>query len=185
MSIYASSVLALFGRDYFRRARAVIDAIIDAIYIYISNTYRAFAARSVVECRTRSRGTRIRAPWERSILVDECGLLAPPTLRRPIRETTHPTTVPWIGADGTGTACGSSAESRVCGAFSGGGARFSSRSKATVTHATTKYRFLAQGARDGRWIHKLSSGGWVRRGDIKVDMWMPGNECRPVRIVTY
>lgn len=51
--------------------------------------------------------------------------------------------------------------------------------------ATTKYRFLAQGARDGRWIHKLSSGGWVRRGDIKVDMWMPGNECRPVRIVTY
>ena len=25
--------------------------------------------------------------------------------------------------------------------------------------ATTKYRFLAQGARDGRWIHKLSSGG--------------------------
>ena len=51
--------------------------------------------------------------------------------------------------------------------------------------ATTKYRFLAQGARDGRWIHKLSSGGWVRRGDIKVDMWMPGNECRPVLIVTY
>ena len=35
VSIYASSVLALFGRDYFRRARAVIDAIIDAIYIYI------------------------------------------------------------------------------------------------------------------------------------------------------
>ena len=58
--------------------------------------------------------------------------------------------------------------------------------KTTVTlRLSSKYRFLAQGARDGRWIHKLSSGGWVRRGDIKVDMWMPGNECRPVRIVTY
>ena len=64
MSIYASSFGSSFvyvgarsriishggTRDYSGR-RATIDAI-DAIYIYISNTYRAFAARSVVECRT-------------------------------------------------------------------------------------------------------------------------------------